>query len=191
MLEDDITESRARGASVRGIESELASNDVDTYGVVGCRTGHHSRLDSESLSKERDTAPCSHGIVGREHDGREDRTNGIVAEDRFDAVGAKKAIAELEDDDIWVSFRDGDTVYKHQKVDANRWEHQVFDLVKDPGEARNLHDPANLRHREMALALAEYKARLVKNHPQGSGPDRNQLPGEKEAELLRDLGYIR
>ena len=92
---------------------------------------------------------------------------------------------------IWVSIRDGDTVYKSKKVEGDRWGNQVFDLAVDPGETTNLHDPANPRHSEMAASLADYKARLVAKSSQFGGGDPTQLPEEKEAELLRDLGYIR
>jgi arylsulfatase A-like enzyme len=92
---------------------------------------------------------------------------------------------------IWVSIRDGDTVYKSKKVGGDRWGNQVFDLAADPAERIDLHDPANPRHSEMAASLASYKARLVGKSSQSAGGDPSQLPEEKEAELLKGLGYIR
>ena len=89
---------------------------------------------------------------------------------------------------IWVSMRDGDTIYKHRMVEPRRWENQVYDLAKDPGETANLHDPEDPRHRQMAAELAQYKARLVARAPD---PEDGALPSQEEGDLLRDLGYIR
>lgn len=92
---------------------------------------------------------------------------------------------------IWVSIRDGDTVYKRKKVSGDRWGIQVFDLATDPGETENLYDPENPGHSAMAAALEIYKARLVESYPQ-AGPRKSlQVPEDKEAALLRALGYIR
>ncbi len=43
----------------------------------------------------------------------------------------------------------------------------------------------------MVAALEGYKARLVEAHPQSRTEARPQLLEDKEAELLRELGYIR
>ncbi len=91
---------------------------------------------------------------------------------------------------MWVSMRDGDTVYKHQKLDADRWGIQVFDLAVDPGETTNLYDPEDPGHAEMAGQLAAYKTRLVASPGPPGRDDRKQLPEREEAELLRALGYI-
>jgi arylsulfatase A-like enzyme len=92
---------------------------------------------------------------------------------------------------IWVSIRDGDMVYKHQKITPEEWEHQVFDLARDPGESVNLFDPADSQHSAMVIALADYKARLVEQHRLDDPEGGTQLPADKEAEMLRSLGYIR
>lgn len=91
---------------------------------------------------------------------------------------------------MWVSMRDGDTIYKHQKVDPDSWELQVFDLARDPGETTNLYDPDDPGHVEMAEKLADYKARLVTGDSPVRRVDPTQLPEKEEAELLRGLGYI-
>ena len=92
---------------------------------------------------------------------------------------------------IWVSIRDGDVVYKREKVEADRWKFRVFDLSRDPGETTNLYDPEDPRHVEMAAALVGYKARLVDRYLEPTTRDTGQLRQEQEAELLRELGYIR
>jgi len=92
---------------------------------------------------------------------------------------------------IWVSIRDGDTVYKSKKVGTDRWGIQVFDLATDPEEMENDYDPENPAHAAMAATLEGYKARLVESYSQ-AGPRKSlQVPEDQEAELLRGLGYIR
>jgi len=111
-------------------------------------------------------------------------------EPRFETVWAvmRSYYPRVDVNLIWVSMRDGDMVYKHRKVEPERWEYQAFDLAKDPGETTNLYNPEDPRHRKMALALAQYKARLV---AQAAGPQEGALPLQQEGDLLRDLGYIR
>ena len=104
---------------------------------------------------------------------------------------ARGFFPEVDVNLIWVTLRDGDTVYKHKKVDGDRWGIQVFDLAKDPGEKTDLYEPENPRHAEMVAALRDYKARLVEAYPRSRAGDRPQLPEDEEAELLRELGYIR
>ena len=107
----------------------------------------------------------------------------------IDAV-ARGFFPRIDRELMWVSMRDGDTVYKHQKLDADSWGIQVFDLAADPGETTNLYDSEDPRHAEMAAQLADYKARLVAGHSPAGRVDPTLLPEEVEAELLRRLGYI-
>ena len=91
---------------------------------------------------------------------------------------------------MWVSIRDRDTVYKHQKLEPDSWGIQVFDLAVDPGETTNLYDPEDPGHAEMAGQLAAYKSLLVASPGPAGRVDRPRLPEREEAELLRGLGYI-
>ncbi len=93
---------------------------------------------------------------------------------------------------IWVSMREGDVVYKLRNLDGQEWGYQVFDLAVDPEERTNLYDPADPKHTEMASALTDYKARLVKAYPLSTDGARERLlPEAEEAEMMRELGYIR
>ncbi|MCZ6784086.1 MAG: hypothetical protein O7G30_12340, partial [Proteobacteria bacterium] len=65
----------------------------------------------------------------------------------------------------------------------------VHDWASDPGETRNLHDPANPEHRRMMERLAEYKRVLVEAHRRDSFGARDPS-AERQEELLRSLGYI-
>jgi arylsulfatase A-like enzyme len=87
---------------------------------------------------------------------------------------------------IWVRAREGDLVYKHRNLDGTSWGHEVFDLAADPGETKNLFDPANPDHQRMVEALARYKAELVEGYGRSSA---QELHDEDSLERLKELGY--
>jgi len=89
---------------------------------------------------------------------------------------------------IWVSVRRGDAIYKLIPRDGGEPMPEVYDGSRDPGEARNLYDPADSAQRDMLARLSEYRSILVAAHGrEAAGRD---LPPERQLELLRSLGYV-
>jgi len=94
---------------------------------------------------------------------------------------------------IWVSIRDGDTVYKLCALDEQEFAVQVFDLAADPEERTDLFDEASARHAEMVDHLNRYKLRLALEYARKSEAVEASmtLSEEEQLQLLQDLGYVR
>jgi len=87
-----------------------------------------------------------------------------------------------------VRVRDGDRVFKLQRTRSEGFEPRAFDLAADPTETRNLFDPADPEHAQMAEELARYKRTLV----EGFDPEHaSGLSDEETYERLKALGYAR
>jgi hypothetical protein len=92
---------------------------------------------------------------------------------------------------IWVSMRKGDRVFKLRRLLGGQFGFEVFDLASDPWERRNLFRAEDPEHAEIAAALVRYKAGLIAAHdgvPAGEG-SKSPLR-DHELKALRELGYI-
>jgi arylsulfatase A-like enzyme len=92
---------------------------------------------------------------------------------------------------IWVSVRKGDRVFKLRRLPDGQFGFEVFDLASDPWERRNLFRAEDPEHAEIAAALVRYKAGLVAAHdrvPAGEGA-KSPVDGH-QLKALRELGYI-
>ncbi|MEN8181683.1 MAG: hypothetical protein ABFS46_04005, partial [Myxococcota bacterium] len=164
--------------------ASLASVPVASgVGVTGEDLSHAIRGDAPArrLAAPSHTAVLARSVFRQMHEPRWSEVWAV----------ARSYFPRIDVGLVWVSIRDEDIVYKHQKVEEGRWEMQVFDLASDPGETRNLYDPGDVIHTAMAGALEDYKARLVEHYPEPGSETPGQLPRQNEAELLRSLGYIR
>jgi arylsulfatase A-like enzyme len=91
---------------------------------------------------------------------------------------------------MWVQVRRGDRVYKLANRDGRGFRAEVYDLHRDPDERVDLHDPDDPSQQELFRELAAYKQRLIEAYHRSGAADEGELPSEREAELLRSLGYI-
>lgn len=89
---------------------------------------------------------------------------------------------------VWTAVRDGDTYARLRRSEGGRWSVEAFDLARDPGAARDIFDPANPLHRDLARELKAYKARLVARHAQHQREE--SLPEAHVRERLKSLGYL-
>ncbi len=187
-----------RAPGVNGQTYEGVTRSIDVFptlaGLAGVPIGAEHGVQGQDLSESlRFGVPAPHLLAASHTAVLVQSVFGQMYQPRWKLVWAvaRGFFPRIDVNLIWVSIRDGDRVYKHQKVGADEWEHQVFDLARDPGESANLFDPADADHAAMATALADYKARLVEKHRPDDPGAGAQLPEDKEAELLRELGYIR
>jgi arylsulfatase A-like enzyme len=88
---------------------------------------------------------------------------------------------------MWVAVRQGDRQYQYRNLDGINWGFEVIDLAD--GERREVSfDPADPAYAEMAKRLLDYKTLLVTAQIRFKGG--KAVPSEKEADILRRLGYI-
>jgi Sulfatase len=88
---------------------------------------------------------------------------------------------------IWVAVRSGDEQVQYRNLDGTSWGFEVIDLAGGDSRARPIEasDPA---YAEMAKRLLDYKDLLVRSHARFQ--EGGAVPSEKEADILRRLGYI-
>jgi arylsulfatase A-like enzyme len=89
---------------------------------------------------------------------------------------------------LWVRARAGDRVHKLRNLDGTRWGFQVFDLARDPWEARDLADEHDPEQAEMRRALEAYKRRLVEGFERAGIEERADVDAMQR---LRGLGYAK
>lgn len=90
---------------------------------------------------------------------------------------------------IWVLVRDAELAVKRVRRPDGTWVDEAYDWNADPEERRDLFEPSDARHAELARAVEAYRQRLVA----GSGALGAQGEvGEEEAlQRLQALGYVR
>jgi len=90
---------------------------------------------------------------------------------------------------MWVGVRARDVMFKYRNDGSGAFVPEVFDLAKDPYEARNLFRTNNPEHMEMLSRLKEYKAGLERAYV-ARGDGMEEMSMEEQTERLRALGYI-
>ena len=173
--------------------------------VVGIEPGHH-----DEVSASIDVFPTLAGLCGIDVEGRGPQGRDLSAVLRGECRAeparafshtttistetiadfrrwglASRYFGGMEVERIWVGVRDGDLFVKLRNLDGKRWGLQAFDLAADPAEERDLFDPADPLHAELAVELERYKARLVAGFA-GASTD----TPENALELLEGLGYV-
>jgi hypothetical protein len=87
---------------------------------------------------------------------------------------------------MWVAVREGDRFARWRNRGDGTFQHEHFDLARDPLALTNLFDPADETHLRLARWLEDYKERLCGAY----GGERGVDEAEIEADL-RALGYVR
>ena len=90
---------------------------------------------------------------------------------------------------MWTMIREGDLVYKLQRVRQGEWQTYVFDWKQDRSETRDLFDAADPHHQQMAKRLLAYRRQLVAAYPDVDSV-LGRLSDAEKLERLRSLGYI-
>jgi arylsulfatase A-like enzyme len=93
-------------------------------------------------------------------------------------------------EEIWVSVRDGDRVFKLRKMPDGSFGYEHFDLSSDPEERHDLFRRADSRHAEMAARLDRYKAEIVAAHDAAEAERATPELEERQLRALRELGYV-
>jgi arylsulfatase A-like enzyme len=96
---------------------------------------------------------------------------------------------------VWASVRHGDRVAKLVRSGPpaeGGWRLGIFDLAKDPTEARDLYDGSEDQN-ALGEKLREYKVRLSTEYARhvATNDEQRRLDAKRKARILRDLGYIR
>jgi Arylsulfatase A and related enzymes len=91
---------------------------------------------------------------------------------------------------MWVAIRDGDIVYKLDRLDRREVPPEAYDWKADPGEKHNVFDAADPHHRARLADLRRYKQYLVSSYLHAVHDARGRSDSER-VERLRSLGYIR
>ncbi len=94
---------------------------------------------------------------------------------------------------LWVGRIDAEHTAKLRNLGDQQWGVEIFDRRQDPTEEKNLFDPQNHSHQQIAEELKKYKAHLLerfayhKRHTQDSG---EAVSDSETIELLKKLGCI-
>lgn len=88
---------------------------------------------------------------------------------------------------VWVAVRQRDSVFKWRHLGNEVWGFEVFDLARDPTERRNLYDPGDPLHRDMARRLVAYKELLVGSY---AAEREDAVSQDEKRRLLKSLGYL-
>jgi arylsulfatase A-like enzyme len=88
---------------------------------------------------------------------------------------------------IWVAMRVGDRQFQYRKLDGPEWGFEAIDLANGVGRAVPF-VASDAAHAETAQRLLDYKELLVRSYGRLKGG--KAVPSEKEADILRRLGYI-
>jgi len=90
-------------------------------------------------------------------------------------------------EDMRVALRRGDRVYKLVPRGGGEPAAEVYDWGRDAGQTTNLRDRSSPEQRALFERLAQYRAGLIDAYARFAERD---LPGERQLELLRSLGYV-
>jgi arylsulfatase A-like enzyme len=88
---------------------------------------------------------------------------------------------------MWVAFRDGDRQYQYRNLDGQEWGFELIDLSNGVGRAVHF-AASDAQHARAVKNLRDYKELLTSSHERLK--EGRAVPSEKEADILRRLGYI-
>ena len=187
---------------IRTPQATIASRDFVTRSVdifptlvslAQLRLPSHIKMEGYDLSSALKGKQKNPGLTAFSHTGMVFPSSGDTA-DVQQLMGQFMArfYSRSDIDLTWVAMRQNDMVWKYRCLDSNKFAFQAFDLSRDPSEAKNVFNPGDVRHQEMALRLKEYKSSLVQGYRQWHG-FRNQAERLKEQRMarLRSMSYIK
>jgi hypothetical protein len=102
----------------------------------------------------------------------------------------RRLMPAIDIEGVRVTVRDGDIVYKLNRLDGHEVPPVAYDWKVDPGEKHNVFDAADPHHRARLADLRRYKQYLVSSYLHAVHNAR-ELGESERAERLRSLGYIR
>lgn len=179
---------RAPGLGVRaGSSYEAVTRSIDVFptlcGLSRVRIPADAPVDGADLAAAvRGEAPPPHLLAYSHTTTLEGAHVAIHAENPLGETFFPRPDPAL----LWVRVRDGDLVCQHRNLDGTRWGYQVYDLARDPEQARDIYDPADPVQRALVQKLDAYKELLVAGYGKALV---GELSPEESLERLQDLGY--
>ncbi len=179
------------GKGIRSGEYQGITRSIDMFPTLTGLAGIYENIDSvegSDLSAAiRQDAP-EPKLIGYAH-------TALLSQQQYEKLPGmtlrNSLFPEPNPAHVWTLARSENLAYKRRRLADGSWVIQVFDWGKDPEEIRDLFDPENEKHREMARKLEDYHHLLRQSYSRKTGLQEEGLSEKEMIERLKDLGYVK